>query len=425
LKQVFSGIMLVLLCVGMLALEFRIQPVGADEIHLDLTMTVEKTDYSLGEPINVTLTVTNISNQTIDFLYGASSFDFLVYNNNGFVYQWSSFRIFPMFVVNRPLGPGENITNVLTWPQTCNVTESSQGFPVAPGAYYLLGEIPSYGLQTGPIEVNVDQLLSLVPLKTVVGQGYDLPLKVAIKNLDDTPEPFDVTLSTNATAIGTKTDINVSKGTSTLSFTWNTASFEPGHYNLNVVAGNLSAECSVVLTIPGDLNGDFKVDLKDLVILAQAYGSKLGNSNWNPNADIDSKGVVGLPDLVVLAQHYAQQRASTPLQVEGASVDLYDQYPAPYGGQGPNAHSDAFAPQDLVILYAKVTLGGDPITNALMSFEIDNPKGQSIAILQNYTDAEGVSTVAFRLPMTDAGWWKVIATTAVNQNVINDTMAFQ
>jgi hypothetical protein len=61
------------------------------------------------------------------------------------------------------------------------------------------------------------------------------------------------------------------------------------------------------LHIPGDINGDFKVDLSDLVILAQAYGSKPGDSNWNPNADIDGNGVVGLSDLVILAQNYGRQ----------------------------------------------------------------------------------------------------------------------
>jgi len=308
--------MVMMLCAGILALAVKVQPGGADEaqLGLKLTMAVEKIDYYVGEPINVTLTITNISNQTIDFLYMASTFDFLVYNDTGSLYQWSSFRVFPLFVVNWPLGPEENITNVLTWPQTCNVTETSQGIPVSPGAYYILGEIPSYGLQAGPIEVNVDQPISLIPLKTVVGQGYDLPLNVSITNLDDSPEAFNVTLSINATAIGTETDINVSQGTSTLSFTWNTTSFELGHYNLTVTADNLSAECSVVLTIPGDLKGDFKVDLQDLVLLANAYNSTPGSAKWNPNADIDGKGVVGLSDLVILAQHYGQQQIVEPIQ---------------------------------------------------------------------------------------------------------------
>jgi hypothetical protein len=64
---------------------------------------------------------------------------------------------------------------------------------------------------------------------------------------------------------------------------------------------------TAVVTIPGDLNGDFKVSLADLVILAQAYGSRPSNLNWNANADIDGNGVVGLTDLVNLATHYGEQ----------------------------------------------------------------------------------------------------------------------
>ena len=59
-------------------------------------------------------------------------------------------------------------------------------------------------------------------------------------------------------------------------------------------------------TTPGDLNADGKVGLDDLVILAHAYGSRLGDPNWNSAADIDGNGFVGLSDLVILAQHYGQ-----------------------------------------------------------------------------------------------------------------------
>jgi hypothetical protein len=59
-------------------------------------------------------------------------------------------------------------------------------------------------------------------------------------------------------------------------------------------------------TIAGDLNGDGKVSLQDLVILALAYGSKPSDAKWNPIADLDGNGVVGLTDLVILALHYGQ-----------------------------------------------------------------------------------------------------------------------
>jgi hypothetical protein len=54
----------------------------------------------------------------------------------------------------------------------------------------------------------------------------------------------------------------------------------------------------------GDINGDGIVNIDDLYILAQTYGSRQGNPNWNPNADIDDNGIVGLSDLVVLAKNY-------------------------------------------------------------------------------------------------------------------------
>jgi hypothetical protein len=84
---------------------------------------------------------------------------------------------------------------------------------------------------------------------------------------------------------------------------------QEGYYNEAEYVGFLSdTPVSIVLTemIPGDVNWDRWVSLADLVLLAQAYGSKPGDSNWNANADIDGNSAVALPDLVALAQHYGQ-----------------------------------------------------------------------------------------------------------------------
>jgi len=44
-----------------------------------------------------------------------------------------------------------------------------------------------------------------------------------------------------------------------------------------------------------DLNGDGKVDIKDLAIVAKAFGSYLGSPNWNPIADVTGS-TLGVPD---------------------------------------------------------------------------------------------------------------------------------
>jgi hypothetical protein len=123
-----------------------------------------------------------------------------------------------------------------------------------------------------------------------------------------------------------------------------------------------------------------------------------------------------------------------PYVVPGPAIDVYTQYPEPYGGQGPNEHSDAFAPQMLVCLYAKVTYGGDRVTNKWVTFEVHNAQGEKVTVLANKTDWDGIAKVCFRIPQTDYpcgedpaifGWWTVIATVEVDEVVVIDTLTFQ
>jgi hypothetical protein len=65
-----------------------------------------------------------------------------------------------------------------------------------------------------------------------------------------------------------------------------------------------SAEFLAGQRLAADLNGNSKVDLGDLVILAQAYGSKMGDPKWNPIADINGDGKIGLVDLTIIAINY-------------------------------------------------------------------------------------------------------------------------
>lgn len=134
------------------------------QFSLEVNLGLNKTEYDLGEPINITLTATNITNETADFLLAPSWWDFLVYNDtNNCLYQWSHSGImFPMWIMNVPLQPGMNITSeVMIWPQTCNATVDHYGTPVSPvspGTYYIVGlyaRVFPYDLQTAPVQINI------------------------------------------------------------------------------------------------------------------------------------------------------------------------------------------------------------------------------------------------------------------------------
>jgi hypothetical protein len=124
-----------------------------------------------------------------------------------------------------------------------------------------------------------------------------------------------------------------------------------------------------------------------------------------------------------------------PFTIPGPNIDLYTQYPSPYGGQGAGEHSDSFAPQMLVCLTAKVTYAGDRVTNKLVTFEIHDALGNKVTILSNYSDLNGEATVCFRIPMTDLipggedpaifGWWNVTSTVELDGVVVVDWVTFQ
>lgn len=124
---------------------------------LELTMTLEKTSFILGEPVNLTLTVTNISDQTISYVHTGLDFDFQVYNDtNNLVYQWSNFMGIAQFVTLEPLQAGASMSENFTWQQTCNFNLQVNGDPISPGTYNIVGETgPTYGIQTTPIQLTI------------------------------------------------------------------------------------------------------------------------------------------------------------------------------------------------------------------------------------------------------------------------------
>ncbi|MGD0977568.1 MAG: PQQ-binding-like beta-propeller repeat protein [Candidatus Bathyarchaeia archaeon] len=165
-------------------------------------------------------------------------------------------------------------------------------------------------------------VLNVVAAKTVIGEGFSGNVTALVADTGAYAETINVTVyckcASNQTAICTIEDVALSAATSaSATFSWNTTGFAYGNYTMCACAWPVPGETDtsdnnftagvVEVTIPGDVNGDFKVGLQDLTLIANAYRSKPDDPRWNPNADIDGNGIVGLSDLTILAQHYGQQ----------------------------------------------------------------------------------------------------------------------
>jgi parallel beta-helix repeat protein len=166
------------------------------------------------------------------------------------------------------------------------------------------------------VNLTAPCLASFTASKTVVGKGYSIPMNITINNVGPNLENVTLTLSANTTTLNNTKVFNLLNGTSVnLVCIGNTSSCTYGNYTLsaycmpngiNEAANNFTYTGTVTVTIPGDINGDFKVSLSDLSLLAKAYNTAPGSPKWNANADINGDGKIGLPDLSILAKNYGQ-----------------------------------------------------------------------------------------------------------------------
>jgi hypothetical protein len=153
--------------------------------------------------------------------------------------------------------------------------------------------------------------------RTVVSQNYSARINVTLENQGNYKEDFNVTVYANETTITIFTNLALAIGnSSTIMLTWNTTYFERGNYSIWAyawpiqgeidIADNTFSDGWVVVTIPSDINGDFKVDIKDLVLVIKYYVTYPGHPNWNPNADVNNDGKVDIKDLVLVIKHFGE-----------------------------------------------------------------------------------------------------------------------
>jgi hypothetical protein len=113
-------------------------------------------------------------------------------------------------------------------------------------------------------------------------------------------------------------NVSLNAGSSaSVTFTWNLSSSLGvfyGNYTLRAYAAIVPGETNtadntftdgkILVTIPGDINGDLKCALADLSLLAKCFNTRPGDQKWNPNADFNNNGQVALAELSIMAKHF-------------------------------------------------------------------------------------------------------------------------
>ena len=161
---------------------------------------------------------------------------------------------------------------------------------------------------------------SVTPSATEVNPGTIVTITVTVKNIANisSTETFTVTTKYNNTIISTQQVTALAQGAARiLTFNWDTTGLQSGNYIINAEASTVTEELNtennkrtgdtVKIKVPliGDINSDGKINNADLILLMQAYGSSVGESTWNPNADLDGDNKITIADLGILGKNYS------------------------------------------------------------------------------------------------------------------------
>jgi len=158
-------------------------------------------------------------------------------------------------------------------------------------------------------------ITSVKTSKTVVGQGYNLSINVMLFNYGNNTENFNVTVHANTTVIGTFENITLtSRNSTTITLTLNTTGLAYGNYTIWAYAEPVPGETDtpdntftygiITVTILGDVDGDFDVDIYDVVKITSIYGFNKNDPQFNPNSDLDDDGTITIYDVVRCTSHY-------------------------------------------------------------------------------------------------------------------------
>ena len=150
--------------------------------------------------------------------------------------------------------------------------------------------------------------------KTVVGQGYNVNVSATLLNQGTDTETFNVTLYANKTQAMSQS-FSVEPGEPiAINLVWSTGPVVKGNFSVKVSVATHPCEPSaednsflagwLMVTTPGDVDGDRDVDIFDIVPIASAYGSAQGKPEYDPECDIDGDGDVDIFDVVIAASNY-------------------------------------------------------------------------------------------------------------------------
>ena len=120
---------------------------------LEISLALDAGGYAIGEPMEMTLTVTNLARRTVTLTFAtAQRFDFVVKRGGKPIWQWAADRMFAQSVTRERIAAGDSLVLGAEWDQVL-----PDGTNPGLGAYTIQGI-----LKTMPERVTTEKRFGIV-----------------------------------------------------------------------------------------------------------------------------------------------------------------------------------------------------------------------------------------------------------------------
>jgi len=300
MRKTVLRITLLLLVIGVNGSALHLQPTKADPQAQLLLETDEYGYIWLWE--NVTITLTNISNETVE-IEGYPAWGIFTYPEEEPVYP-GNFSTSLWW-----LDLGEKDT--LAWNQYNEVNKTL----VLPGMY-VVRDTQGRGLSA---YFEIVWYVRYTPDPQEVGLAFLMVNETAYVEATITHAVFALKVVDWGIVVGNNSHFGADSEVwflisdfylqmvQVLSYTYELGYLESGCYNFTFTAWGIPVKsiCFIVGLL-GDVNYDGKVDIRDIYITAKAFGSYPCHPRWNPPADLDDNSLVDMRDIFLVIVNFGK-----------------------------------------------------------------------------------------------------------------------
>lgn len=166
-------------------------------------------------------------------------------------------------------------------------------------------------------------IIDVTPYCNWTYEGWSISINVTVANEGNFTETVTVDLYYNITAgnkIGTKTVDLFTDETEILTFTWDTTSVKPcRNYTItanatisiesDITDNLLNSTSKIHVRMLGDITGDNAVRVDDVLKVASAFNSQLGDPRWESAGDLNRDGKIRVNDILAVALNFGKECA--------------------------------------------------------------------------------------------------------------------